>query len=55
VCVDTHIERGILTHAHAESNVSYVDDICIHNGCMRFTHDGRNMILFRYMFCISYT
>ena len=29
VCRYTHTQRGILTHAHAESNVSYVDDTCM--------------------------
>ena len=31
------------------------DSLDEHNVCVRFTHDNINMILFRYMLCISYT
>jgi hypothetical protein len=45
----------LYTRRNNSSRLSAHDSLDEHDVCMRFTHDDRNMILFRYMLCISYT
>jgi hypothetical protein len=58
ILCESHIYIMLVKGIHTRLCLSRLfahDSLDEHNVCVRFTHDDRNMIQFRYMLCISYT